>query len=86
MNIGARAGVTRSYSGTGVTTVTGVTGVQRSLGFRRKSVPSKVSVAQDHDRRNLEAARFILDQPEQFGGVEAFPAVWARLVVGRLRA
>lgn len=36
------------------------------------------------DRRNLETAWEILDNPEAHGGPDAFPSIWARLVLARL--
>jgi hypothetical protein len=38
----------------------------------------------DFDRRNIETARIILASPDQHGGADAFPAVWARAVLKRL--
>lgn len=40
--------------------------------------------AKDFDRRNLETAWEILDNPEAHGGPDAFPSIWARLVLARL--
>ncbi len=37
-----------------------------------------------YDEMNLVAARHILDAPERFGGVDGFPACWARLFMKRL--
>jgi hypothetical protein len=37
-----------------------------------------------YDRRNLETAREILDNPEAHGGTDAFPSIWARLCIVRL--
>lgn len=38
----------------------------------------------DYDRRNLATAREILAHPELYGGLDAFPAIWGRMVVDRL--
>jgi hypothetical protein len=48
---------------------------------REKTISSQRN---DFDKRNLETARIILSDPEQHGGPDAFPTIWARLVVQRL--
>jgi hypothetical protein len=38
------------------------------------------------DEANLRSAKTILADPDQHGGEDAFPAIWARRVVARLEA
>ena len=56
---------------------------QSSL-FRPTGKPSAVKATAGYDERNLRSAREILADPDQHGGADAFPAVWARAVLARL--
>jgi hypothetical protein len=55
--------------------------IQIKASHRKKTVAGQQN---DFDKRNLENAREILSNPEQHGGPEAFPAMWARLVIARI--
>lgn len=53
-------------------------------GRERKSA-SNTALRNDFDRRNLMTAEEILRDIDAHGGPEAFPVVWARMVIERLR-
>lgn len=42
------------------------------------------ALPRNYDRENADAAGVILAAPDRYGGPEALPCVWARLVLGRL--
>jgi hypothetical protein len=54
--------------------------------FADRASPAKRTgpKAADRDSRNLETARWILENPDAHGGAEAFAAQWARAVIDRL--
>lgn len=52
-----------------------------SSGPRRMS---NVARRNDYDTRNLEVAYEILRDAGRYGGRDAFPAIWSRMVIARL--
>jgi len=55
---------------------------QTRLGFKPESTIK--TQRNDFDQRNLATAREILANPDQHGGADAFPVIWARSVIQRL--
>jgi hypothetical protein len=50
--------------------------------MKRQTAPGNTK--RSWDDTNITAARVILEEPSRYGGLGAFPCIWARLLIQRL--